>query len=100
MTPEKFVKTIKSCRTGHKGFCKFASIESKNVIYNLGFWFEIVMNNGKVIVITVHSNFWTVFQNRKTIIFNEVSQLTEFIDNERQKAQDEISSLYANKEAT
>jgi len=94
VTPNIFFQSLKSYKTGDKGFCKLASMSTGNAIYDLGFWFEFITNNGRAMIFTVYINSWTRKKpDRKTLLINELSQLSVFMDDVRQNAQNELNSF-------
>ena len=92
MTAEKFIQSFESYQTGDKGFCRLASIstEKENIMYIIGFWFEIIKSDGKIMVLTVQLNSTAKESYRNTFFIGGESQLETFIDNLRLKAQERI----------
>ena len=94
MTADKFIQSFDTHKTGDKGFCRLASMSTSNANYELGFWFEIIKNNGKAILFTVQLNSSTKESpDKKTILINEASQLKVFFEKVRQRAHDELRAL-------
>ena len=94
MTPQVFIQSYKIHKKGDKGFCKLASISTKNAIYDIGFCFEVIKNSDKAILLSVQSNSWSKTESaKKTLIFKGTKELAIFLDDVRLNIQDEISSL-------
>lgn len=94
MIPDTFVGSYDSHKKGDKGFCKLASVSSKknNIIYDIGFWFEIIRSNGSVLTLSVQS--CPCKKAYKNMVFiDEKSQLEVFIEDLRLQMQDELSSF-------
>jgi len=95
MIVEKFIQSFESYQTGDKGFCRLASIstEKDDIDYVIGFWYEIIRNDGNLLVLTVQLNSCPKKPYRNTFFIGRESQLETFIDQLRLKAQDQIHSL-------
>jgi len=95
MTAEKFIQSFESYQIGDKGFCRLASIstDKDNIVYVVGFWFEIIKNDGKVMVLTAQLNSNTRKLYRNTFFIGGELQLESFIDHLRLKAQDQLCSM-------
>jgi len=93
MTAEKFTQSFGCHKAGDKGFCRLATIstENNNNIYKLGFWFEILRNNGNVMLLRIQQDFCTKKLYRETLLINRASQLHVLIDDLRQKTQNELN---------
>jgi len=98
MTVEKFIKSFESYQTGDKGFCRLASIsaEKDDVVYIIGFWFEIVKNDGRLMVLTAQLNSnttGTMKPYKNTFFIGGETQLEIFLDHLRLKVQDQLYSF-------
>ena len=95
MTAENFIQSFGSHRTGDKGYCRLATIstESDFTKYDIGFWFEILRNNGNAMLLTIQSDPCTKKQYRKTMLIHGVMQMRAFIEELRKKAQDDLHSF-------
>jgi len=95
MIVEKFIQSFESYQTGDKGFCRLASIstEKENTDYVIGFWYEIIRNDGKMLVLTVQLSTYPKMPYKNTVFIGRESQLESFVDQLRLKAQDQIHSL-------
>ena len=94
LTVDEFIQSIESCQPGDSGFCKLASVSAGNneAIYNIGFQFKVIKNNGTVVLLV----------KLKSITSDELEQIIDiavkkhsfaFIENMRQWAVDELSSF-------
>jgi len=90
MTADKFIQSFGTHKTGDKGFCKLASMSTNHAMCDFGFWFEIIRNNGNVLVLSIQYTSYSKKQFRKTLLLNGLSQVMIFVDDIRQKAQDEL----------
>ena len=92
MTADKFIQSFDSYRTGDKGYCRLATVstENDNFKYDVGFWFEILRSNGRLVLLTVHSDFFTRRPYKKTILIQGARQMRFLIDKLREKAQNEV----------
>ena len=97
MTEEKFIQSFGYHKAGDKGYCRLASFSTKKdkIIYDLGFWFEIIRKNGNVLILSVQLKSLIKETNRNTILFNGKSHLENFIEDLRQKTQDEVCSFFS-----
>jgi len=92
MTVDRFIRSVTTYQTGDNGYCRLASIstEKNRVIYVIGFWYEIIKNNGKEMVLSAQLNTNTKKSYRNTFFIGEISNLEFFVDDLRLKAQDHI----------
>jgi len=99
MTAEKFIQSFESYQTGDKGFCRLASIstEKDNINHIIGFWYEIIKNDGKLMVLTVQLNYNTKKPFDNTSFIGGESQLEDFIDQLRLIVQDQLYSFLLRK---
>ena len=95
MTAEKFIQSFESHRPEDRGFCRLSSISTENdsTTNNIGFWFEIIRTDGKVMLLTVQSDYCGRKPFRKTFVICGKAQLETFVDKLRLRAQDELSSF-------
>jgi len=94
MTVEKFIQSVNKYQPGSLGFCKLASVSPRdsNIVYNFGFWFEVIKTNGTV-VLSVQNNSLKNNEPQKTIVIAAEKQLHDFTEDMRQRAVDELSSF-------
>jgi len=95
MTVERFIGSFGSHQIGDNGYCRLASIsaEEDNMIYVVGFWYKIIRNNGKEMVLAVQLNTSTKKSYRNTFFIGGISHLEVLIDDLRLKAQDHLCSF-------
>jgi len=95
MTPNKFLQSFGSFKTGEDGYCKLATLSTKKEkpIYAIGFCFEIITNVQGMKVLRVQLNCNTIKFYSKTFLVHGKSHLEVIINNLRQKAQDKLCSI-------
>jgi len=98
MTSEKFIQSFHSYRKGDKGYCRLATISTKNLIYKLGFWFEIEKRNENAIIFTAKSNSYAKKPYSRSFVINRVAHLEALIDKLRQKAKDDLQTFLRHSE--
>ena len=95
ITPSKFYQKINNYQKGDKGFIKFASVSNKDSNVIIGFWFQIIRNDWKI-VLSVRYKSLSGDQPVQTIVIAGEEKLRKFLENSRQWAQNELSSLLTN----
>ena len=92
VTPDKFLKTSKSFKTGHQGFCKMASVAKDDTNDNIGFWFKVIENSWKL-VLSVQYDSILADEKEKTLVITGEDDLQAFLENARMWAEDELKSM-------
>jgi len=96
MTAENFVQSFVSHKTGDKGYCRLASISAEKniIIYDIGFWFEVLRSDKGSLILTIESNFFTDSRYKNTLSIEKKSQLEVLIGNLRQMVQNQLCLFF------
>jgi hypothetical protein len=95
MTPNKFIKSLKSLKTGDMGFCAIASVSlrKKHIIDNVGFWFEVIENEIETVLLVQMDSF-TFDKPVKPITVTGKEQIYWYIENLKHWAMQELMSFF------
>jgi len=95
MTPNQFIQSFESLQKGEDGYCRLASVSTKeeNITNLIGFWYKIVKIKRQVTVLKVQLNSNAMQLHSETFLITGESQLEGMLSDLRLKAQDRLSLI-------
>jgi len=95
ITPEVFIESFESYRTGDIDFCKIASISNKgdNFKKYFGFWIEVIRNDRKLVLLVQFESLASE-EPVHTLVFFRKEDLKDFIEDARLCASNELGKVF------
>ena len=94
ITPDVFIESFESYRTGDIDFCKLASISNKNdgIKKYFGFWIEVVRNDRKLVLLIQFESLANS-EPAQTMVFFGKKHMEDFIEDARLCASNELGKM-------